>query len=1094
MTKRSLFDRTRRSPQLPLWLLFPLFFAAIDLSHWTLLRLPYFWDEGGYYIPAALDFFQTGTLIPQTTVTNAHPPLPSLLLAGWWHVAGFAVINTRVLICMVAAAALLGLYRLARGIAGDAVASVTTLLTALYPVWFAQSTLAHADIFAAAFTLWGLSFYLPHLGAPERSRQRDRQRDILAATVMFSFATLSKETAIMTPLALAAWEAVRYLRDRSNGAAFQWFAALAAPVLPLIGWYAYHFHKTGFVFGNPEFLRYNATGNMDAHRIALCLYHRLLHLTAHMNMFVPVGCTLAVLLIPALRPRLPRPLLTALSIVIGINWIEFSVLGGALLTRYLLPVYPLLLLLCVVEWHRRTKHWLWLAALSAIAFLCGLWISPPYAFAPEDNLTYRDMIVLHQHAISFLEQHYPEATVLTAWPATSELARPEIGYTHRAFKVDAIQNFSLEQMGKAAADPVGYDTAFIFSTKWEPLAGQPNLGRRNEPTDARYFDFHHDLRPSEAAALLHGEIVWQARKRWRVGRNPALPARRRRQARPCRSAADEPRHRRLIIKPVPTFASLRPILRSIALSLLLASCAHMHITAQSAAAQTRETGGRLVLVLPFDNRSGQPNLSWIGDSFPDTLNQRLNSAGFLTITRDDRLYALDHLGLPADFKPTRATTIRMAQTLDADYIVVGSYTVNNNRITVQAQTLSVNHLRMSSPLEDSSPLDHLFDLENGIAWKVAHQIDPQFKVAQQTFLSASAGIKLSAFENYIRGSDTTNPQEREKRLQQAIVDTPGYAAALLAMGKTQYTQREYDQAAVTLGKVPAGDRLALEANFYLGLARFNAAKYSAAETAFGFVASRLPLPEVVNNQAVAASRQNKDAVALFQRASTADPSDADYHFNLAVAYITRGDAPNAIREIESALKLHATDSEATELRNRLTAAKGASGPALKSAITAGGFDPVVRIRRSYSEASFRQAAFQMDQMRAVRLASLPAAEQSTQYVKLGHDYLAQGLIPEAEQQFQAALAADRSSAAAHAGLAEIRERSGNPTDARTEAQSSIQRQPNVAAYLVLARLELQASNLPASASDVGNALRLEPTNSAALGMKQALSTRGQSLP
>ena len=103
----------------------------------------------------------------------------------------------------------------------------------------------------------------------------------------------------------------------------------------------------------------------------------------------------------------------------------------------------------MIEWQRRLKHWIVPAALSAAAFLCGIWINPPYAFAPEDNLTYRDMIVLHQRAIGFLEKHYPQATVLTAWPATSELARPEIGYTLRPFKVDAIQNFSLEQMQKA---------------------------------------------------------------------------------------------------------------------------------------------------------------------------------------------------------------------------------------------------------------------------------------------------------------------------------------------------------------------------------------------------------------------------------------------------------------------------------------------------------------------------------------------------------------------------------------------------------------------------------------------------------------------
>jgi 4-amino-4-deoxy-L-arabinose transferase-like glycosyltransferase len=492
-------------------MLYPVLFAAVYFSHLTLLRLPYFWDEAGYYIPAAWDFFRTGTLIPQTTVTNAHPPLPSILLAGWWHLSGFVPSGTRTFICMVTAAALLGVYRIARNLLGTPAAIATTLLTAIYPIWFAQSTLAHADIFAAAFTLWGLSFYFD-FARPEVGTSRTR----LYAGLLFSLAALSKETAIVTPAALALWEAYLLIRKRAVSNQLRahagWIVALLSPILPLLVWYAYHFHRTGFVFGNPEFLRYNATANLDAHRIALCLYHRLLHLTMHMNMFVSVTCAIAALLMPVIvtRARLPRPIVQAIAVILLANWIAFSVLGGALLTRYLLPMYPLILLVCVAEWQRHLARWQWLAALSAAAFLAGIWFNPPYAFAPEDNLTYRDMIVLHQRAIGLIAQKWPQATVLTAWPAVSELERPELGYTKQPIKAFAIQNFSLGEMEKAAADPGDYDTALIFSTKWAPPPGRINLSRHNQPADARYFDFHEDVRPAEAAAMLHGELVWQA--------------------------------------------------------------------------------------------------------------------------------------------------------------------------------------------------------------------------------------------------------------------------------------------------------------------------------------------------------------------------------------------------------------------------------------------------------------------------------------------------------------------------------------------------------------------------------------------------------
>jgi hypothetical protein len=235
-----------------------------------------------------------------------------------------------------------------------------------------------------------------------------------------------------------------------------------------------------------------------------------------MNMFVPVVCTIAVLFIPASSSApatIPKPQLKAIAAVLLANWIAFSILGGALLTRYLLPMYPLILLVCAATWHRHLRQWWAIALLTASAFLAGIWINPPYAFAPEDNLTYRDMVVLHQSAIHFIDRVYPQATVLTAWPATSELNRPELGYTNHPVKAVALQNFAVDQIQKAAADPGTYDLALVFSTKWQPPANRINLGKRNESADTKYFDFHRDLSPPEIAALLHGDIVWQAHRK-----------------------------------------------------------------------------------------------------------------------------------------------------------------------------------------------------------------------------------------------------------------------------------------------------------------------------------------------------------------------------------------------------------------------------------------------------------------------------------------------------------------------------------------------------------------------------------------------------
>jgi 4-amino-4-deoxy-L-arabinose transferase-like glycosyltransferase len=516
----SAIPGTRRDRPIPLWMLLPLFFVGVYLTHIALLRLPYYWDEAGYYIPAAWDFFRTGSLIPSTTLSNAHPPLPSIYLALWWKLGGMVPSVTRTAVCLIAATALLGIYRLALVLTGRiAVAAVTAILTAIYPVWFAQSTLAQADLFAAAATLWALSYAFA-----------GSKRDYIIAAILFAIAALCKETAIAVPFALALYELAVSRKQPASPSApplTTKLLALAAPLLPLAAWYAWHWHKTGYIFGNPEFLRYNATATLTPLRILLALGHRIIHITAYMNLFVPVMCMFAAMILPALPETTPRPNLTEprtlslrprvpfsaqgkIYVIIAVNVVLFSVLGGALLTRYLLPLYPLIILLCVNTWRRRVHYWPALAALTAIAFLAGLLRNPPYRFAPEDNLAYADVIRLHQQAIARIVRQYPHATVLTAWPATDELTKPELGYVRQPIPVVKIENFSLEQIQKAAHSTEAYSVAFPFSTKYDPPNLPFNLGPKSEEFDTKYFDFHHDLPPEAIAHLLGGEVIWEA--------------------------------------------------------------------------------------------------------------------------------------------------------------------------------------------------------------------------------------------------------------------------------------------------------------------------------------------------------------------------------------------------------------------------------------------------------------------------------------------------------------------------------------------------------------------------------------------------------
>lgn len=491
-----------------------LIFAGLLLSHLPLLSLPYFWDEAGYYIPAARDLFLNHQLIPSSTLTNAHPPLVMMWLAASWKVFGYHPSVTRVAMLIVSTFTLAGVFRLARQVANPVVAAGSVICTSLFPVFCAQSSLAHLDMAAAGFTIWGLGAYV-----------RERYPE---TALWFALAALSKETAILAPLALFAWELLGifvpkpWFQVRARLTTTPW---LLASIIPLTGWFAYHYHVTGFIFGNPEFLRYNVSATLNPVRVVVAFAQRLWQLFGYMNLFaLTVVAVLAMSRKPltigdvpqngdgnsvALRPRIAIPQQATLGIVVLAYVLALSFVGGAVLARYLLPVYPLAIIVLVSTIWRRLPMYEAFIGIICFAFVLGLVVNPPYHFAPEDNLNYAAFVRLHQQAADYLVAHPPHGRVLTAWPVTDEITKPYLGYVTRPIEVVAIENFSLEQIMAATQQAELYDTALIFSTKYEPAGGFLIRLPLWERLQKRYFDYHSDLPASVVAEMLGGRIVWQ---------------------------------------------------------------------------------------------------------------------------------------------------------------------------------------------------------------------------------------------------------------------------------------------------------------------------------------------------------------------------------------------------------------------------------------------------------------------------------------------------------------------------------------------------------------------------------------------------------
>ncbi len=486
---------------------------------------------------------------------------------------------------------------------------------------------------------------------------------------------------------------------------------------------------------------------------------------------------------------------------------------------------------------------------------------------------------------------------------------------------------------------------------------------------------------------------------------------------------------------------------------------------------------RILLVLPFDNRTGQPSLEWVREAAAALLSARFTSAGFAPMSRADRLYALDHLGLPQGFQPSRASSLKLAQTLDADSIVVGNYITDGSTLIVEGRIVDVPHMRMSAPVTARGEMKDLINVFDSLAWKLTRQLDPAFNVAEETFVAAGANLRLEAFEQYIRGITESDQAERVRHLQQSVKLSPGFAPAWMALGREDYNGQQYQQAAAAFAKVGRDDSDFLEASFYRGLSLMFSGDYAKAEGDFAAIARMLPLAQVLNNQGVAVSRQGHDGSAMFRQAVATDPDEADYHFNLAVSLKRHGNTADALNELAQCLKYRPNDSEAQSL---VAAWKQGGG---------GNVDPLERIVRTFDAVAFHQAAVMLDKMEATRLAALSPQDRARTLSSQAREYLSRGLLLESERLYQAAVAADAGAEEAHAGLAEVRERTGDNAGARKEAQAALELKPSASAYLVLARLDMAASHFAEANQEASEALKLNPNSLAAQDLLRQAAAR-----
>ena len=457
--------------------------------------------------------------------------------------------------------------------------------------------------------------------------------------------------------------------------------------------------------------------------------------------------------------------------------------------------------------------------------------------------------------------------------------------------------------------------------------------------------------------------------------------------------------------------------------------------------------------------------------------------------------------------------LRIAQNMDADYVVFGRYLSDGQSLTIESQILRISPIRLLPAIREMSSLNSLMELHLKMLWRLLAANDHAYRRSLEEFSKAQRPLRLDAFEHYIRGLLANDDDVRLRELREATRLEPEWPDPDFAIGDAYYSRRDCDSALPWFAKVPKTHDRYVESVFATGVCRLLMNQPDRAEEVFTSLQNDLrsnmvsgaDLPEILNDLALSRARQGKTAAAMtdLRRAVELDPDEDDYPFNLGLLALDSKDFAAAEeyfrdasrREPDSAenralmiLSLEQEGKKAEADEERETAAETFGPDGLPVVRLDAKKDAIAHLERVHPDLD--TTALRLEIASAGDSASAPAATAAEDtprtHIRRGRQELSAGRVDKAESEFRAALAADAANASGHDGLAEVYRRRGQLDDCSRELQASLQIRDSAVVRTTLARVYLEQKKLNLARTELEHALKLAPKYSDARALLESL--------
>lgn len=519
------------------------------------------------------------------------------------------------------------------------------------------------------------------------------------------------------------------------------------------------------------------------------------------------------------------------------------------------------------------------------------------------------------------------------------------------------------------------------------------------------------------------------------------------------------------------------------------------LVAMPAAAQPALPRGTVV-VLPFENPSGDPRLPWMREALALLLGDVLSAHGVAVIERDERVVAFDRLQLPVAAVLSRASAIRVGQALGAAAVVVGRVEPETGGLILTAQVVHLDEGRLAPPVVVRGPTPGVLDTVARLGAALAGgRID----------VAWSAPPSLAAFESYSKGLTAETPDAARAALDEAIRIAPDYDAARLALWQVHSDQGAHAAALAHARAVAGASSLAREARFLAGISLTRLRRLDEAFDVLQALQKERPLPEVANALGVVQLRrggspQTGEPTYYFNLATELAPGEADFFFNLGYAYWLARDANGAAYWLREAVRRNPADGEAHFVLAAALRQMGATAEAARERELAGRLSETYapRAGRGGTETVPRGlerlrdrlgAAVARVETRLVASGQRDQAALATFHLDAARRAFERHADREALDEARRALYLSPYLAEAHLLTGHLHQRAGRLAEAVQAYKIAVWSEESVPALVALAEACLEIPDLAAARAAVERALAIDPKAAAALALRSRLAQR-----